>query len=281
VFTYVANLAGDSLSAYIMQRGSSPVLQNLSGVHTIATPTPSALAADGRYLWVTSHGQSTVSAFVVNDESGELTPAGTPVASGGTAPTAIAVHPNHSRLYVVNAASDSIQMFGIDTESGELTPIGSPLASAVTSGKAMLVAPSGSFGFALSASGSLTRLAVNATTGALSIDGVTSIPGVSTCYNMTLHPNSLTLYVACSGSTGSSVHALVVDANGVLTPGSSVPVGTPSVLGIAIEPSGAWLHAVHLASDSVSTFSVDGSGALAFSNTASTGDGPVAIAIAP
>jgi 6-phosphogluconolactonase (cycloisomerase 2 family) len=58
-------------------------------------------------------------------------------------------------------------------------------------------------------------------------------------------------------------------------------VGTPSVLGIAIEPSGAWLHAVHLASDSVSTFSVDGSGALAFSNTASTGDGPVAIAIAP
>jgi 6-phosphogluconolactonase (cycloisomerase 2 family) len=279
-FAYVANQGGNSISAFVIERGNTPGLQPITGQSVIPTQNPSALVLDpldGMYLWVTNYGASTVSAFRLDRTSGELTARGT-VPAGGVLPSAIAAHPNGDWVYVVNEASSSIATFSVDRETGSLSQTGTALANVVLSGNAMLVAPSGTFAYALGATGNLTRLNV-AANGALSVQGYTSIPGVSYCGSMALRPDSATLYLACGSSSGSSIRAYEVDASGSLTVRGTTSLGGFAQIAIAVEPGGTYLHATNATADTVSTFSIDADGELTFAGSAPTGDGPVAIAV--
>ena len=79
----------------------------------------------GRYAYVANEGANDISAFSIDSTSGFLAPiAGSPFASGGTQPVAVAVDPNGTHLYVANNASNNVSVYAIADATGILTSTG-------------------------------------------------------------------------------------------------------------------------------------------------------------
>ena len=106
----------------------------------------------GRYAYVVNQSAGTISAFSIDSSNGFLTPvAGSPFASTGAAPVALAVDPNGAFLYVVNSTSNTVGVYVIDDASGALkvrnfsivTGAGPAAVSADPTGRFLFVANSG------------------------------------------------------------------------------------------------------------------------------------------
>ena len=77
------------------------------------------LTPDGRYLYATERGTSTISQYTIDPKTGMLT-------ANGSVPTekqprAIAVGPTGNHLYAVGELSDGLTIYGIDAKTGKLT----------------------------------------------------------------------------------------------------------------------------------------------------------------
>jgi 6-phosphogluconolactonase len=78
------------------------------------------LTPDGRYLYATERGTSTISQYTIDPKTGMLT------ANGSVAtekqPRAIAIGPTGKHLYAVGELSDGLTIYGIDAKTGKLAP---------------------------------------------------------------------------------------------------------------------------------------------------------------
>lgn len=232
----VAVLTGPSGQTCTVSNGNGTATANVTNV---AVTCSTISAANGKFLYVSNTGDSTISSYTINATTGVLTAVpGSPIASGGSAPTRLSIHPSAPFLYVVNGAntnvatSNNVAVFAINTTTGALSAIaGSPYATGRFS-TSLAFDSTGTFLYVSNAGTSdISAFRVDATTGALT--SVAGSPFAVTATNAS--PFSLQVaggFVYLASLASNTLHVFAIDAStGALTARSSVASGTP--------PSGA------------------------------------------
>ena len=128
-FTFSSRVAkGKTYLVTVRTQPSNPAqtcaVRNSSGTIGKANVTGVVVSCSqaGRYAYVANQTAGTISAFSIDSANGFLTPvAGSPFASAGTAPVALAVDPDGAFLYVANNTSNSVGVFAINDATGALT----------------------------------------------------------------------------------------------------------------------------------------------------------------
>jgi DNA-binding beta-propeller fold protein YncE len=91
-FAYVANVFGDNVSAYTINR-STGALRAVAGSPFAAGGYPYSVAVDpsGRFAYVANYDSNTISAYTINSSTGALSPiTGSPFA-GGNSPLSVVI----------------------------------------------------------------------------------------------------------------------------------------------------------------------------------------------
>ncbi len=138
-FAYVTN-SNNTISAYTIDTVSGALTeidQNgpLAGTTVSAGVTPRSISIDpsGKFAYVANQGDSSVSAYTINVNTGALTSVGTAIAAGGEFTRSVSIDPLGKFVFAVNHGGfnpGSIAVYGIDAGTGTLTPVsGSPFVS--------------------------------------------------------------------------------------------------------------------------------------------------------
>jgi 6-phosphogluconolactonase (cycloisomerase 2 family) len=133
-FAYVANYRADTVSAYKIN-ATTGELAATTPTSTYSTGVPSGPNAitthptDGSLIYVTNEESNTVSAFRINGTTGELTPLGSPVATG-SGPEGVTVDPSGKFAYVTDGRDNTISAYtisaGLLTAGPKVTASGDP-----------------------------------------------------------------------------------------------------------------------------------------------------------
>jgi 6-phosphogluconolactonase (cycloisomerase 2 family) len=274
------------------------LLLGFSGCKTSSSSTTSGTGA----LYVSTQGDSLVSAYVIDLSTGLLTANGSGVATGD-APSAMLLTPSGDALFVANRASNNISAYSVKSD-GTLTagssnlPTGvTPLGMAIDSAAHFLFVAnqglqsdpaSGTVSVFSIQSGSLTEVTGSPFRVAPALSPSGTGPSA-----VAVTPDGKFLYVA--NEFDGTVTTFSVDTtSGALTNGQIVLVGTaPS--GMAITPDGGFLYVSNSGSSNVSAFAIcnqivtscsvptspDGSLTPVAGSPFSAGLGPAAMVAAP
>ncbi|HEY2677074.1 MAG TPA: beta-propeller fold lactonase family protein [Steroidobacteraceae bacterium] len=210
----------------------------------------------GRFAYVANRQSNNLSAYAIDSANGGLLPiAGSPFASTGTTPTAVAVDPNGDFLYVANDASNNVSVYSVDTSSGALTAVGFP-ANAGTSPGALAVDPRDQYLY-------VANLSSNDVSAYTIVNGVLSeIPGSPFAVGaepaaLQFDPNGNFLYVANFNGATMAVFALD-QATGALSTVSGSPFVTGSgPISIAIDPTNTFAFVANEAAATLSEFALN------------------------
>jgi 6-phosphogluconolactonase len=274
------------------------LLLGISGCKTSSSSTTSGTGA----LYVSTQGDSLVSAYVIDLSTGLLTANGSGVATGD-APSALLLTPSGDALFIANSASNNISTYSVKSD-GTLTagssnlPTGvTPLGMAIDSAAHFLFVAnqglqsdpaSGTVSVFSIQSGSLTEVTGSPFRVAPALSPSGTGPSA-----VAVTPDGKFLYVA--NEFDGTVTSFSVDGtSGALTSGQIVLVGTaPS--GMAITPDGGFLYVSNSGSSNVSAFAIcnqivtscsvptspDGTLTPVAGSPFSAGLGPTSIATAP
>ncbi len=184
-FVFVSDLGLDEILSYRFDAAKGTLAPNNPPFAKLAPAAGSRHAAfspDGKFLFVVSELNSTVTAFAYDSANGTLKDlqvvSTLPSDFHGRNDTAeITVHPNGKWLFASNRGRDTIAVFTIDPASGALQPVG----EFPTGGKEprhFVIDPTGHFLLAENQnSNSIVVFRINPTTGALAPTGETaSVP---------------------------------------------------------------------------------------------------------
>ena len=145
-FAYVANFRADTVSAYKINATTGELAATTpTSTYSTGVPSgPNAITApptDGSLIYVTNEESNTVSAFRINGTTGELTPLGSPVATG-RGPEGVTVDPSGKFAYVTDGQADTISTYTID--AGGVLTVG-PKVAASGDPEGITVDPTGKF----------------------------------------------------------------------------------------------------------------------------------------
>ncbi len=140
-FSYSTNTADNAISGFSVNAHTGALVS--AGAPAAAGRTPYALVSSGdkQHLYVANSDSNDLSAFAIDQNSGELTTIpGSPFAAG-TRPRALALF--RSTLFVANAGSDNLSVYRVDQKSGVPTR-SSPASYATGAGPSVMAIESGS-----------------------------------------------------------------------------------------------------------------------------------------
>jgi DNA-binding beta-propeller fold protein YncE len=246
-----------------------------------------------------SDGQ--INIFAVDSESGALRLGAATVASGGTAPVALAVTSDYANLYVANQGNNSVVHFtiaanGVLTKKDSITTSFAPNALAVNATGTYLYVAGGTTQGAIAAySLSTGTIGALTTQVPLVVSGYSSDRIVPT--GITVLANGDALFVSAydlsaynpGGTTSSSanpgwVFGYTIGSGGVLTASSGTPwkAGVKPT-GIASDATSRFVYVTDYASNQLIGYSVQGNSILNFliNGPFKTGNEPTAIGIDP
>lgn len=263
---------------------------------TSNTPPPTNT---GAAIFVTTQGDSMVSAFTVDVGTGALTAVSGSAVATGAMPFALVFTPAGDAAFVSNNGSNTVSRYtisnsgGLAAVSGDQAVGNRPQGMAIDAGGHYLfVANQGTSGSA--ASGTVSVFSIQSGAGLTAVGSAfPSDPNATAGTGpvaVAVTPDGKYLYVA--NQFANTVSAFSIDtASGALTvvPGSPYLVGT-SPSGLAISPNGNFLYVANSGSSNVSAFSIcdnaspnctspDGSLSELSDSPFSAGLGPVYIAI--
>jgi 6-phosphogluconolactonase (cycloisomerase 2 family) len=250
------------------------------------SPTATPTSGTGALAFVTNFNDGKVSSFTRNTSTGVLTHTGQVTAGAKSGPRGVIASPSGSFLYVANIKDDNIYEFSINQTNGTLTRL-SP--ASVSNGNAtkpdeLAINSAGTLLWVTGAAGTVTSYTVNTSTGQLTRKS--SIGGFNTPFGITLHPTLSVLYVSDT-VTGLIQPMTFNPTTGALsknfTAMNSADAMASSPAAIAIDAAGASLFIADQKIGEVSTFSIDGTGAIAQGPTFSpnsVSDIPVGVGIA-
>ena len=180
-FALVADLGLDEVIVYGFDafRGTfTPGLNGFAKVKPGAGPRHVAFSPNGKFVYVLSEMESSVTAFSEDPKSGALKNLQTISAlpkdySGRKEAAEIAVHPSGKFLYASNRGHDSIAIFAIDAKKGTLRPLGHVLTGGKTP-RHFAIDPTGNFLLAENQeSNSIVVFHIDSATGSLTPTGQT------------------------------------------------------------------------------------------------------------
>jgi 6-phosphogluconolactonase (cycloisomerase 2 family) len=292
-FTFGSSIAkGDTYTVTVATQPTNPVetcnvyngsgtISNVDIGNVIVT-----CVQTGQFAYVANQTDDTISAFVIDSTTGALgLVSGSPFATGGIAPVAVAVDPNGVYLYAVENGSNEVAVFTIDAASGALTATALAIATG-NSPAAIAIHPNNQYAYvANSADDTLTAYTLSSGV-ATPISGANYIVGVDPV-DVKIDPSGNYLYVA--NYSDGTVSAFTVDyATGELTAitGSPFTAGGSGneTVSLAIDPTDTFLYAANLKTATISAFSIGtGTGTLVptSSPTLSTGSSPESLAVNP
>ncbi|CAL9662069.1 lactonase family protein [Streptomyces sp. enrichment culture] len=100
---------------------------NAPGHTGVTSAAELAVSSDGRHVYTSNRGESTLVVFSVNLGTGLLTEVQR-VPCGGVTPWSFALHPSGRWLFVANEASGTVNLFRVARGSGHLTDTGTSVA---------------------------------------------------------------------------------------------------------------------------------------------------------
>jgi 6-phosphogluconolactonase len=131
-FLYVTDGGSNQLYGFQIQANGALVAMP-SAFPTDNLPDAVAVDPTGRYAYVANYNANNVSAYTIDQTTGEASPvSGTPVYGVGSGPTCLLVEPNQGRyLYTSNFLSSTVSGLTLNTDNGTLTATQlSPFSSA-------------------------------------------------------------------------------------------------------------------------------------------------------
>ena len=205
-FAYVVNTAG-SVATYVIDAVQG-TLTLASTALTGNSPFDLSVHPTGRFVYVVNKGSASVSAYMVDADSGALTQTGGTPATGG-APNHIAVDPTGRFAYVANTNSNNVSVFSIDGATGALTP-----ASTVGAGSGpsyVGIHPSGKYAYVANAlADSVSAYTIDASTGSLVPMAVPTVASGDVPSSLTVDPTGRFAYATNLG--GNNLSASTIDA---------------------------------------------------------------------
>jgi 6-phosphogluconolactonase len=138
-FLYVADSAHNAVLGFTVSNGA---LSPISGSPFAAGAAPSALGIDpqGALLYAANFGSNNVSGYVIDAASGALGAVnGSPFATGGVGPSAVAVNATTTAVYVTDQTSHDIAGFAISSNGALKALAGSPFNVATSASSISLV----------------------------------------------------------------------------------------------------------------------------------------------
>ncbi|MBI1791896.1 MAG: beta-propeller fold lactonase family protein [Acidobacteria bacterium] len=221
----------------------------------------------GQMLYVGNFADATISAYVIDQESGILTEILPRVATPGR-PTSVTVHPSGKFAYVTNGGDPAIggpnlAAFSIDANTGALTLLGSAPVTPGSSPQSAVVDPSGKFVFvAHQGANNVSVFSIDTLTGAVSPIQGSPFATPQGPSSLVVHPNGKVVYVSAGGA--GQIAAFNIGANGALTPVAGSPFAARNNLfWMAMDAAGKFLFAVQRQQNGVLVYSVnDTTGAL-------------------
>jgi 6-phosphogluconolactonase len=243
------------------------------------SPFATAFDPSGRFAYFADFGGSTVSAFKIDQTSGQLQLIAT--YPSGTFPDAITVDPLGKFVYVINQVSENISGYTINAVTGALTAMtGSPFPAG-TFPVSLAVDPNDRFVYvANQGSANVSGYTINATTGALStLDTSPFAAGGNGLFSVTVDPTGAYVYVGGYGGVFSySINQSITAFSsgyppkqlfGQLTPVQGSPFGGGSPNSVAVDYTGTFLYAGDETSREISVYTLSG-GVLTPSNLPSS-----------
>ena len=157
-FSYVANMADNTVSQYAI--GATGALTPLSvpSVPTGSTPTAIAIDPKGRYVYVLNSMDNTLSQYGLGS-GGALTPLSPATVVTGTTPVAIAVDSSGQFVYVANSVDGTVSQYAIGS-SGALTPLSTPSVTNGSGATSIAVDPAGPFVYLANNTGAMTEYSI-------------------------------------------------------------------------------------------------------------------------
>ena len=189
----------------------------------------------GKYAYVTNFSSGTISAFIIDNNTGTLTPiSGSPFVTT-THPASVATHPSGKFLYVADSnANTPLSAYSIDA-SGAITLIDTYDQGG--SSYSVTVDPQGKFVFLADASGYVQSFIINQSSGSLTFVG--AYQAGTTPVAVTVDPSSKYVYVLNQGSN--NISAFAINSNtGALTSIANYAAGFGYSL--VVDPSGNYLY---------------------------------------
>jgi 6-phosphogluconolactonase len=244
---------------------SSASASSSSSSSLTPTATPTSTAAAAAVAFVTNFNDGAVSSFTRNRTSGALTHTGQVQAGAKAGPRGVVASPNGSFLYVANMNDENIYEFSINQTDGTLTPLATPSVSNgnATEPDELAMNGAGTLLWVTGRAGTVTAYTVDSSTGQLAKKS--SIDGFNTPFGIAVHPTLPVIYVS-DVKTGLIQPMSYNPKNGLLSKNftavaSSDPnAKTPAA--ITIDPAGSALFTPDQGNGEVSSFAIDGSGAL-------------------
>src|SRR3954453_615043 len=219
-------------------------------------------------LYVPAESSNQLWEYAVVSATGDATSLSTQSVTGNQ-PNVVAVSPNNRFMYVGSGTGQIIAY--VVSFDGTLAPVGPPFVNA-GSVRGLAAESTGKFLYAANNSGDrIATFNIDQTTGQLTGPAFElSITGSGP--RGLVADTSGHLYAALSG-TG-QVGAFRIEANGSLTSLGNVAAGSsPDRVAVANTGGGSFVYATNFFSDSISVYTVQGSGGLAINTTVSTPSG--------
>ena len=288
-FTFTDGIKNnDAYSVTVATEPSDPVqtctVHNGSGTIDAAAITNVVVTCvqAGRFAFVADQTANAISAFGISTSGVLSAVAGSPYASGGTAPYSMVVDPNQAYLYVANYSSNSVSVYAIDYDTGQLSSSGTAIPTG-NNPAAVVVDPSNSYLYVANWSdGTVSAYTISAGV-ATAITGSPYIVGTDP-FALAVDPSGNFLYVTNYGSNDVTVFSIGV-GTGELTTISGSPFGTGTgPVAIAIDPTDTFAYVANETSDSISEFALDpttGALTVVTGSPLGTGSAPESLVVAP
>jgi YVTN family beta-propeller protein len=273
---------------------------SLTFTTTTGGVNPLSITADpaGKFAYVADAGcnggvSGYVSMYTINPITGALASIGPPVSSQDTDANSVSVDPLGKFAYVATTGDDfssdgGVSMYTINATTGALTPTGEISGNCPGLCVPLSVAldPSGKFAYVPNGDGrvpnSVAIYTINATTGALTSIGTTTVEGFAA--SVAVDPSGKFAYVTTASGTASagSVSMYTINApTGTLASIGTIAAGT-NPGSIVVDPTGKFVYVANFSSGDVSMYTINATtGGLTSMGTIDTGTGPVSVAVDP
>ncbi|MET0535901.1 MAG: beta-propeller fold lactonase family protein [Steroidobacter sp.] len=274
-FVYTTDPAGSIRSFTIAEDGTL----NPGATPSIGATAPLGITLDprGRFAYVADPGANAIRIYAVGSTGALTATADGPVNTGGN-PQYVAIEPSGRFAYVSIPSTSTIVRYTIDAATGNLT---SPAPKTVTGDvQDLAITPNGKWLIATPAGGTAVRsYPIVASTGALGTE--VSLDIGNPISSLAFDASGRFAYITSPAADPADAELFQYEINsqtGALTQLGSTSYGGIGVpTGVAVDPKGMFVFTADSSGDSVSVFSITGSGTLAYRNSTPAGTNPIAI----
>lgn len=224
-----------------------------------------AVPVPARYVYVTNFDDGTISFYSVDNATGRLRARGYAYIGAGANPDPITVNPASTLLLEGNFSANTLLAFGIQPNGF----LGSQAGSAATGNGPVWIAsaPPGKASYVYTADFMDSTLAAFSFTSAGALAPLPGGPYSSQWIpeGIAVHPTGIggTNFLYVPNYSTATIDARRIEANGALTLLQSLASPAPGPIAVALEPTGRFAYVANWDDGTVSTYSVQQSGAAA------------------